>query len=402
MKKFIICSLLAAQCSLLALPAARAANSTADLSSGPARASKEEIKVEKQGSGVRRVKSGADLYYGVKDRQGGNLYKEYSGCGEEGCAQSQRSVRAETSRQASERKYNLSNPFYQPLKGQFASATDLGYVSNGLDFKILDDSWGQSSIYDWRNQTGKYTFDSIQVIENLSIGITDDVSLVLGGRYSSSDLKFHWDQGHPGYQDDTQSTNKLDMLGAGILWRFANTSSWIANIGGYYQKMLDVASIITGNMKIGYKNDDTTVYGFGQAMMVSWDSDGGYGFGLTNQHDQGVYFSQKDSGKSSTYFDVGAGIFTAINNDWSADLSLAYSSAEWHSQVAGTAVLSYQPWQNAALSLFGRIALWDDAEGFESPVWFKNDNTTAYVRVGTAKYGKYSDVSGGMRLTLAF
>jgi hypothetical protein len=244
--------------------------------------------------------------------------------------------------------------------------------------------------------------------EHLSYGVTDDVTILGSVRFAKSNLDIHWDTILPSleWSDDNNAANakvKLDLWGAGVLWRFKNDSDWIANLFGAYESMTDVGSVFIGEAKVGYKNDDTTIYGFGRATYLDWKSSGGYGFGMTNQHGQTEYFSEKENVSSSVYYDLGAGIFAALNPDWSADVQLLYSYAEWHSQIAGRASISYQPWRNAAINLYGQIALWDSADGFDkSEVYLWQNDGSSQGRQGTAKFDNYSDWYAGMQLVLAF
>jgi hypothetical protein len=383
----------------IAASGAFAASSTIDMSSGPVR--KEEYKPApvKAESVGRKVKSDADLYYVGLSRRRSDLYRDFRGCGDVGCEKTTRSARAETNKISGGRKYNLNNPFYQPMKGGFSSVTDLSYRQNSLNFAMLPDGAL------WQNHKGKYTADTMSVAEHLSYGITDDVTVLGSARFARNKLNIHWDTLPSPWNDDTSDGDKikLDLWGAGVLWRFKNDSDWIASLFGAYESLTDAGSAFIGEVKAGYKNDDTTIYGFGRAMYFDWKGDMGYGFGMKNQHGQTEYFSEKENVSSSVYYDLGVGIFAALNPDWSVDAQVLYSDAEWHSQIAGRASVSYQPWINASLNLYGQVALWDSADGFDkSAVWFWQNDGTPGQRVGTAKFDKYSDWQGGIQLVLAF
>jgi hypothetical protein len=396
-KGFVMRKAMYAVCLMLCTFEVFAASSTIDLSSGPVKKEKYEVLHESAAEPGRRVKSDPNLYYIARSKRAGELYKNFNGCDGDGCAKTSRSFRAELKKTADERKYNLNNPFYQPLADGFASVTDLSYGGNSLDFVMLQDGAA------WQNHIGKYSGETVSATEHLSFGITDDVTVIGSARLSKSYLNIHWDTMAAPFNNDRGETKaKLDLWGVGAIWRFMDNSDWIANIMGAYESLVDVASAFVGEAKVGYKNDDTMVYGFGRATYLDWKNNSGYGFGLTNQYGQSEFFYEKENVSSSTYYDLGVGIFAAMNPDWSADAQLLYSYAEWHSQIAGRASVSYQPWKNAAISLYGRIALWDSADGFDkSAVWFKN-NVGGWTRNGTAKFDNYSDWTVGAQLTLAF
>jgi hypothetical protein len=306
-------------------------------------------------------------------------------------------VRSEVKKASDSRKYNLNNPFYQPLALQFASVTDLSYGYNSLDFMILENSGG------WANNPGNYSASNFSITENLSFGITDDVIILGQIRLASSKLNIHWDLvADPMFSDDKQSTNKMDLMGAGVQWRVVNDSDWIASIMGAIQSLTDAATVFTGEAKLGYKNDDTTIYWFGRVMFYNWDGTSGYGFGLKNQHGQTEYFSTVENVTSSVWYDLGMGIFAALNSDWSADIQLTYSGAEWHNQISGRAGISYQSWKNASIGFYGRVALWDSADKFDksSVLFMQNDGSVS--RQGTAAFSNYSDFALGVQLTATF
>jgi hypothetical protein len=150
--------------------------------------------------------------------------------------------------------------------------------------------------------------------------------------------------------------------------------------------------------KAGYKNDDTVIYGFVRGYYVNWDGSS-YGLSLQSQDGDITQFTLSNNG-SVLYYDIGAGIFAALNEDWSVDANLTYTSADWHEQIALGAAVAYQPWRNTAIRLYGRIALWDSADGFESRIdnWLPD---VAYLS-GTAKFDSYSDMSVGIQLRLLF
>ncbi|MDR3208630.1 MAG: hypothetical protein LBT45_02155 [Rickettsiales bacterium] len=394
MKKLLAAVFLA----LFAAPAF-AASSTADLSSGPAK--RENLKMEqfKQEAASRRIKSDANLYYVAKGKRDSSIYRDFAGCNSEGCEKNTRSVRAEEKKSENARKYNLNNPFFQPRRGELGSVTDLSYNYGALDIKVSPATTGN-----WAGQTGKYSAKELQLTENLSFGITDDITIIGSVRFNSTNLNIHWPNLAAPQDNDSQTKKKVDLWGAGLQWRVLNDNDWIANISGSYQNLIDSVSVFSIESKVGYKNDDTTIYGFGRVQYRDWNSEG-YGIGIKNQFNQTVYFTMKEKASSSFYYEVGAGLFVAMNGDWSADLSASFADAEWHQQIAARASLSYQPWKNAALNVYGRIALWDNADGFKkSQIIYHHavDNGGVPINIGTAAFENYSEMAAGLQLVLLF
>jgi hypothetical protein len=91
-----------------------------------------------------------------------------------------------------------------------------------------------------------------------------------------------------------------------------------------------------------------------------------------------------------------------MNSDWSADLSAAFLGAEWHQQIYGRVSLSYQPWKNASLNIYGKIALWDNADDFDKSTVISSSPTNSPFEEGKAAFDKYSEMSAGLQLVLLF
>lgn len=381
----------------MACAAANAASSTADLSSSPARAEKVEIEVREADVTGRWIKSDANLYYVAKDKRNGQVYREFGGCVDEGCEKKTRSVRAEVQKVSVERKYNMANPFFQPLAFGVSGTTDLAFTSNKIDFSILPGSGA------WANHAGTYKAEVLSATQTLSFGITDEIAILGMARYANTDLNVKWDTiADAEFNNDTMSEGKMDTWGLGAQWRFIDDDDFIGYIQGSYQSMVDVATVYVLEAKLGYKNDDTTIYGLGRVYQFEWENDGGYGFGLTNQHGQTEYFSQKEESGSSLYYEVGGGLFAALNADWSADVRAVYSDMEWHSQIYARAEIAYQPWKNFAIAFYGKMSLWDSAEDFKDSSVFGPDAFGVFTRQGTADFENYSDLSAGVMVRFGF
>jgi len=295
--------------------------------------------------------------------------------------------------QASEQKYILANPFFQPRAMSFSSVTDLSYRMNSFDFKTSELTGSVTK----PPHTGKYTANMFALTQNLSFGITDEIAILGMARFSITDLNIDWKS--PALPGDDQSINKLDLWGIGVQWKFLDNRDWIATTLASYQSLVDAADMFIAEARLGFKNDDTIIYGFARGYYINWDGHG-YGLSLKSQHGDVTQFTLNSGDKRVFYYDLGVGIFAALNEDWSVDANLTYTDADWHSQVALGASVAYQPWRNAALKLYGRIALWDSADGFESRVdnWVPGG---AHVS-GTARLDNYSDMSVGLQLIMSF
>ena len=371
-----------------------AASSVADLSSGPAE--KEEVEIPKQSDSMtgRRVKSEANLYY-TGDKKLVD-YQKYGNCTEEdGCENTSRSVRAEAKRVSDERKYHIASPFFQPKEKQFTSVTEIYYRNNSVDFEILPGTGA------WEDNTGTYKYSGTSIVENLSFGIEDDLSILGIIQYTSADLGIDWDTVLAPYNRDKDDSSKIDVYGIGVQWRFMDNSVFIGTVLGAYQKLVDTADVMTVDAKFGLKLFNSTLYGFGRGYLLSWEGTG-YGFGLTNQYNQTELFVLDEDAETSFYYDLGAGLFTAINSDWSTDINLAYSYGEWHSQIYGRAAVAYQPIKNISVSLYGKFVLLDTADGFDESTVIYKDSITPATTVGTAEFGKYSDIAIGLQVGILF
>jgi len=318
----------------------------------------------------------------------GGIYSEYQICGTGGgCSSKQSGGVADSGK-----KYTLNNPFYQPQKGAFTTVTDFGYNINTIDFAI---SGGR-----WDGERGKYSGKTLSVAEHLAYGITEEVAVKALVRLASPKYSMTWNSGHP--RDDQNDGPEVDLVGIGVQWR-ANNNQWITSLSGVYESMFGVASILYGDAKIGHKSDNTIVYGFGAATHFSWKNSLGYGVGLVNQAGDTILFTQELNVSSSTYLNIGGGVFTAFNSDWSVDGQLFYSYAQWHDQVAARLAVNFQPLKRLSLSLYGQAALIDSADKFnDSHVECKNAGDALSTPNGTAKFGNYSDLFFGLQITATF
>ena len=326
----------------------------------------------------------------------GGVYSEYLICGTgAGCASKSSGGVADSGK-----KYTLNNPFYQPQKGAFTTVTDFGYNINKVGFTITDVGGLPS---DFGGQSGKYSAKALTVAEHLAYGITEEVAVKGLIRLAAPKKSITWNTGQP--RINGTDSPEIDLVGIGVQWR-ANNNLWITSLSGVYESIIDVASVFDGEIKVGHKSDNTIVYGFGHATYFGWNKGNGYdsyGFGLTNEEGETLFFSQEMNVSSSTYFNIGGGVFTAFNSDWSVDGQLFYSYAQWHNQVAVRLAVNFQPQKRLSLSLYGQAALIDSADKFDdSVVRYKEDVGDLIPLEGAARFDNYSDVFFGLQITATF
>ena len=300
--------------------------------------------------------------------------------------------RSERSRRTSSKTYALNDPFFQPSEGKFASVTDFSYSENSLNLSIssIDPAW---------NQGAKYTAGTTSIVENLSFGITDDIAIVGMARFASNSLKINWND--PTTIDDKDSNSKIDLWGVGAQWKFVDSGDWVANVFAAYERQVDSVGIWVAELKAGHKSGRSTFYGLGRLFLMNWDSDY-YGLGLENQYDQTTIFTLNEDVSVSTWYDLGVGIYTAIDKEWSTDFQLVYSDAEWHNQLSARASVSFQPLNNIAFNLYGKASLFDTADNFDDSYVIFQNNTGPAILIGTAEFDDYVDWTVGLQLVATF
>ncbi|MCL2338951.1 MAG: hypothetical protein FWC51_03300 [Proteobacteria bacterium] len=288
-------------------------------------------------------------------------------------------------------KYNLANPFFQPFQGHVGSLTNIGWAQNSYNFKFLNvDPNLQPCFY---NQTGKWTATELFVNENLSFGITDSLSIVGSARYGWDTYKLHWNNntttGLTQMPDDVNKKSGFNQWGLGLQWKFMDNPNWIGYIGGYYQ-WLNIANAIVGDAKVGYKIGDSTLYGLLTVSSIGWD-DHSYGNGAIDNLGQVTYFAFRTNVDRTLNVEGGLGLFSMLNNDWSVKVEATLGDYDWHNQAAIGAGIYYQPVQAFALGLYGRMSVWDSANGKLIPAYGWSP-TVPVTRIGDVQLSGYSDL----------
>lgn len=331
------------------------------------------------------VKQNKDLYYVSPSRRGASY-----GCSDENGCDSVKSVRADTFRKNESRKYNLAHPFYQPTKLGFVSVTD--FSSNINTYKFDVSSWDGA----WDAQAGKWNGNVFSIKEDISFGISDQVAFVGSLRYSDSDYEFNWDD--PAVATDKESDNGIDIWGLGLQWKFVDNSEWIAYVGGYYQAG-DFSHSLVFDTKAGYKVGNSTIYGLARLFSMNYDTNS-YGNGVDNGV-QSVYLAMESNDSSFLYFEGGAGLFTALDKDWSLNLEGVIGQYSWHTNGSIKAAIGWQPTKSFGLNLYGKTTLFDTADSDNLPVYTWTP-TTSPVYMGTANLSGYRDTMFGLQVMLAF
>jgi hypothetical protein len=305
-----------------------------------------------------------------------------------GCNAAPSSFRSEAKRVDANRKYNLENPFFQPLQFGFAAVTDLSFRNTTFDFDMSNGDWGD------------YTENSFYISQNVSFGVTDDLSFILTGRYASSSLQLDWyDPTLLSYQNNQ---SKFDFWALGLQYRFLNSNDWIANVQVSYQNLPDSGN--GGGLQFmgGYKSDDTLFYGFARGSVINSVGDN-YGYAVTDR-DFGhtFYLMLENNFNAILFYDVGVGLFAALDSDWSVDARATYSDQHWHNQASLGLTVSYQPLHNVAFSLYGFIPVWDSANEINDIWTFVVDHNNQIIQEDISRMTGFRDTIFGGRVVLNF
>ena len=390
---------------------ARAASS-ADLTGAPAVRERTQVNYEKYETRTStKTYDAADaknIYY-TQPANRSALYKQYAG-GDSSA--NVRTTRAETYRSELKRKYYLAHPFFQPLAGQFGSVTDLSYNSNSYDLALTpvqyilpDGSIVTTSIND---PNGKWDMSQFSIKEDFSYGITDRLAVLAMARFDMSDYKFDW--ALPQTPDDTMDDNGINLLGLGLQWRFVDTADWIATASAYYQYQQDVSNNIVLDLKAGYKISSSTIYGLVRGWYLNFDGNS-YGNGVTGKTAEGedatFYLAYNTDADNTFYVEGGVGVFSVLDEDWTLNVEAILGNYDWHNQASLKAAIGWQPNDWFALNLYGRMAVWDSANGKDLSFWQTDTDPDSpfynqFIRMGEANLDNYSDFSVGLQAIFLF
>ena len=379
------------------------AASSADLTGAPAVRERTQVNYEKYTTRTSTKTydqaDAANIYYTTPANRS-ELYKQYdAGNG----TATVRTTRAETYRTELRRKYYLAHPFFQPTKGKFGSVTDLSYNSNSYDLALTPADGVALS-----DPNGKWDMSQFSIKEDFSYGITDRLAVLAMARFDMSDYKFDW--ALPQTPDDTMDDNGINLLGLGLQWRFVDTTNWIATASAYYQYQQDVSNNIVLDLKAGYKISSSTIYGLVRGWYLNFDGNS-YGNGVTGKTAEGedatFYLAYNTDADNTFYVEGGVGVFSVLDEDWTLNVEAILGNYDWHNQASLKAAIGWQPNDWFALNLYGRMAVWDSANGKDLSFWQTDTNPdspyyTQLIRMGEANLDNYSDFSVGLQAIFMF
>lgn len=371
------------------------AASSVDLTSAPAVRERTQVNYEKyETRTTQKTYDEADarnLYY-VKPADRGSLYKQYAGNSDAVV----RKTRAETYRSELRRKYYLAHPFFQPLKGDFGSVTDLSYTINSYDFSVSGGA----------NEAAKWDMSRFSIKEDFSYGITDRLAVLAMLQYDISNYKFDWAVS----TDDTMDDNGFNLMGVGLQWRFVDTSDWIATVSGYYQYQPDMSNNVILDIKGGYKVASSTIYALARGWYVDFAGTS-YGNGITGTTSDGVpstmFIAYKTDVNNVFYAEGGLGVFSVLDEDWTLNVEALFGYYDWHNQASIKAAIGWQPNDWFALNLYGKMAVYDTADGKDLSFWGTDTQQGSnsygqYVYVGPVHTDNYSEATVGLQAVFSF
>lgn len=372
------------------------AASSADLTGMPAVRERTNVNYEKYETRTStRTYDAADaknIYY-TQPANRSALYKQYAGGDSSATV---RTTRADVYRSELKRKYYLAHPFFQPLAGDFGSVTDLSYTMNSYD--ILLSPLGDGTVSD---PNGKWDMGQFSIKEDFSYGITDRFAVLAMAKYDMSEYKFDWSTA----PDDSMDDNGFNLFGLGVQWRFADTTDWIATLSAYYQYQHDISNNVILDLKAGYKVGSSTIYGLARGWYVDFDGNS-YGNGITGTTEDGtpatLFLAYNTDVNSVFYVEGGLGIFSVLDEDWTLNFEAIFGNYDWHNQLGLKAAIGWQPNDWFALNLYGKMAVYDSADGKDLSYWGTDYDTGAFVHMGTAHIDNYSEATIGLQAIFSF
>jgi len=326
--------------------------------------------------------------------------------------------RSETRRVSQERKYFLAHPFFQPLKGNVGSVTDVAFSKNSFDFDLLNGTvWdlehpvdGVPPIIaqgDILNGAGKAQTNQFLVKQDFSFGLTDKLAVVAMAQYDYTKVKLYdWESGASEIKD---SDSGLNIFGFGLQTRFVDTSNFIGMASVYYECQRETSDSVLADLKLGYKVDRTTLYLVGRGgYSVLKNKGSSYGVYLDDSTGDYLMLSYKNDVDSLFYGEGGLGLFTVLNRYITVNAEAFYGSYDWHNQLSAKIALGLQPFDSFALNLYASGVLYDSADG-KTRTYMNYDvnpedysaTNLAYVK-GDYKLTNYNEYKLGVQLIFHF
>ena len=358
MKKFLtsICMLLVIPFSFAETNFGAKGASTINLTDAPDVRKKTKItykKYETRTSGISDSGSNVrtDNYSNERFDSGeANLYKKYDD------SRSYMERSRMYSDKDSSRKYYLSHPFFQPLKGQVGSVTDVSFSQNSYSFDMVN---GLGVL---ANEKADWKSDHFGVKEDLSFGLSDSFSLLGMIKYNYSNYNLNWKLDG---SVDKESNSGINLFGIGGQWRFIDNSEWIGTIAGYYQRQKDMFDSFTADLKIGSKLKTSTFYALARGSFLNFEKDS-YGDGIyDSKSDQLFFLAYKTGSKNVSFLEAGLGLFSVLDESLTLNLEGVFGNYDWHNQANVKASLGWQSSKSFSLNFYGITSVYDSANGMD-------------------------------------
>lgn len=353
----------------------------------------------------------------VSTRTSNEVYVPYNSGNDSYTSSSYKETSSTRSYATQERKYFLAHPFFQPLKGNFGSVTDLAYANSKFNFELLNasvlDIDSNSSTYGTvigtgsnLGFTGKVQTSQFLVKEDFSFGITDKLAVLAMGQYDSTDVKISdWNTGDP---DTKFNDSGLNVFGFGLQYRFVDTPKYIGMVAGYYESQRDTADSFLADVKFGYKVNRTTLYGVARAGYSRLKNGDIYGAYVDDETGDWLMFSYKTDIKDVTYIEGGAGLFSVLNKYFTLNGEMFFGNYDWHNQLTLKGAIGVQPYDVFALNLYAMGVLYDSADNKVKKYMNYDVNPDNYsatnlvYTTGDYKLKKYNEYKIGAQMILHF
>ncbi len=283
------------------------------------------------------------------------------------------------------RKYFIANPFYQPLQFQFGSVTTGEYMEGSYKFVDV-----------------KRKLTELSIKEDLSFGITDRIAVQAMAKYNNDKLTWKNSLG----DTDKYKSDGLNVYGIGLQGRIVDTNEWIATISGYYEHQKHGIDYYIADIKAGYKVSTSTIYGVLRGWIINMEGDL-YGDYIEN-HDTNEWgmMVYGDNSNSLLMKELGAGVWTVLDEDWTLNVEGMYGWYDWHDQFSIKGAFGWQPNDLFALNLYVKTSLYDTANGKKLYV---HSGTLPLTQaswnsglMGEVKLSKYQEWSAGLQVMFQF
>ena len=374
------------------------AGSSVDISGGPAVRTRENVNYAKyqtrSNSATYTRQDGKNIYYTQPSNRSA-LYKQYMSSGS---SQNVRSSRAETVRNELKRKYYLAHPFYQPLKGNFGSVTDLAYNTSSYDFTLKDVDSAFASL---EGAKGTWKAPQVTIKEDFSYGITDKIALIGMLRYDISEYKFDWKDD----EDDKETDNGLNVFGLGAQFRVIDSSDWIGEVSAYFEHQKDIANNYILELKAGYKVSRSTIYGLLRGQYIDVERDV-LGNGIEVDNPERAMFIVYKMDDHAFYAEGGLGVFSVLDEDWTLNIEGIFGHYDWHNQFSVKGEIGWQPNDWFALGLYARASLYDSADGKDLDFYWYQPGVSGFEdalhKLSKISLEKNQEMSVGLRAIFQF